>query len=145
MSTSSTAMIRQAGLNVTPGRVAVLDTLTTHSHIDAAEVFRYVSEVLPTTSIQSIYNVLADLTAAELVHRIEPAGSAALYECRVGDNHHHIICTGCSCVVDVNCAVGAAPCLDPDDDSGFQVERAEVIFWGLCPSCQSRPAETITI
>ena len=138
MSSSAKAMIKQAGLHVTPGRVAVLDTLTAHSHIDAAQVHKHVSEILPTTSIQSIYNVLTDLTAAELVHRIEPAGSAALYECRVGDNHHHIICTCCGTVVDVNCVVGAAPCLTPDDDSGFQVARAEITFWGLCPACQSR-------
>jgi Fur family ferric uptake transcriptional regulator len=130
-------MIRRAGLNVTPGRVAVLDVLAAHPHIDAAAVCRHVTAVLPTTSLQSVYNNLNDLTKAGLVHCIKPAGFAALYEVRVGDNHHHLICTSCYAVVDVHCVVGSPPCLTPADDHGFVVDRAEVVFWGLCPACQA--------
>ena len=140
MGSVSRETIKQAGLHVTPGRVAVLDVLCTHPHLDAAQLHKNVTAVLPTISLQSIYNILADLTTAGVVHRIEPAGSAALYECRGGDNHHHLICTSCGAVVDVNCVVGAAPCLTPDDDSGFVITKAEIVFWGLCPACQARQA-----
>jgi Fur family ferric uptake transcriptional regulator len=95
---------------------------------------------LPGTSIQNVHNVLGDLTTAGLVRRIEPAGSAALYERRIGDNHHHVVCTGCGAVADVDCVVGHAPCLHPSDAGGFAIDTAEVTFWGLCPSCQERAA-----
>ena len=133
---ASKALLRQGGLKVTPGRVAVLDVLAEVSHIDAARVYELVTNVLPATSIQSVHNVLSDLTRAGLIHRIEPAGLPALYERRVGDNHHHIICTSCGAVADINCVVGSAPCLTPDDAHGYQVRVADVIFWGYCPDCQ---------
>ena len=94
------------------------------------------SELEPTaTSIQSVHNALADLTEAGILRRIEPAGSAALYELRIGDNHHHLVCTRCTTVVDVECVVGHAPCLEPSDTAGFTVSTAEITFWGVCASC----------
>ena len=133
--------LRTAGLRVTQGRLAVLDALDTHPQADAETVFRTVLPALPGTSIQNVHNVLGDLTAAGLLRRIEPAHSPALYERRIGDNHHHVVCTSCGAVADVDCVVGHAPCLHPSDASGFAVSTAEVTFWGLCPSCQERAAE----
>ncbi|KJL30274.1 Fur family transcriptional regulator [Microbacterium oxydans] len=137
METALDMTLRQAGLRATAGRVAVLDALDSMAHTDAERVFREVSAVLPTTSIQSVHNILADLTTAGLIRRIEPAGSAALYERRTGDNHHHVVCTSCGAVGDVDCVTGEAPCLTPSDAGGFTVQTAEVTFWGLCPSCQN--------
>ncbi|SEB06224.1 Fur family transcriptional regulator [Leifsonia sp. 21MFCrub1.1] len=132
--------LRGAGLKATRGRVAVLEALTDHPHVDAETVFRTLIPALPGTSIQNVHNVLGDLTAAGLLRRIEPAGSPALYERRIGDNHHHVVCTGCGAVADIDCAVGHAPCLHPSDAGGFVIDTAEVTFWGLCPSCQERAA-----
>ena len=132
--------LRDAGLKATRGRVAVLEALTDQPHANAETVFRTVLPTLPGTSIQNVHNVLGDLTAAGLLRRIEPAGSAALYERRIGDNHHHVVCTGCGAVADVDCVVGHAPCLHPSDAGGFAIDTAEVTFWGLCPSCQERAA-----
>ncbi|HEV7185908.1 MAG: Fur family transcriptional regulator [Actinomycetales bacterium] len=130
--------LRSAGLRVTAGRVAVLGALAERPHTDADTVFRAVLAELPGTSIQNVHNVLGDLSRAGLVRRIEPAGSPGLYERRIGDNHHHIVCSSCGAVADVDCAVGDTPCLTPSDASGFAVTTAEVTFWGLCPSCQQR-------
>jgi Fur family ferric uptake transcriptional regulator len=130
--------LRAAGLRVTAGRVAVLGALADRPHTDAETVFRAVLAELPGTSIQNVHNVLGDLADAGLVRRIEPAGSAALYERRIGDNHHHVVCTSCGAVADVDCVVGHAPCLTPSDASGFAIATAEVTFWGLCLSCQQR-------
>ncbi|WP_020075709.1 Fur family transcriptional regulator [Cryocola sp. 340MFSha3.1] len=132
--------LRDAGLKATRGRVAVLEALTDRPHANAETVFRTLLPTLPGTSIQNVHNVLGDLTAAGLLRRIEPAGSAALYERRIGDNHHHVVCTGCGAVADVDCVVGHAPCLHPSDAGGFAIDTAEVTFWGLCPSCQERAA-----
>ena len=137
METELDSALRQAGLRATAGRVAVLDTLDILPHTDAERIYRAVSVVLPTTSIQSVHNILADLTTAGLLRRIEPAGSAALYERRIGDNHHHVVCTQCGAIGDVDCVVGEAPCLTPSSTGGFTVQTAEVTFWGLCPSCQN--------
>ena len=133
--------LRAAGLRVTSGRIAVLTALSDRPHTDAETVFRAVLSWLPGTSIQNVHNVLGDLTDAGLVRRIEPAGSAALYERRIGDNHHHVVCNSCGAVADVDCVVGHAPCLKPSDASGFTVSTAEVTFWGLCPSCQQRASQ----
>lgn len=95
-----------------------------------------VGERIGAVSVQATYDVLGALTDAQLVRRIEPAGSPTRYEARTGDNHHHLVCRGCGAVVDVECVVGQAPCLTPADDSGFAVDEAEVTFWGLCPDCQ---------
>ena len=137
METELDSVLRKAGLRATAGRVAVLDTLDILPHTDAERIYRAVSTVLPTTSIQSVHNILADLTTAGLIRRIEPAGSAALYERRIGDNNHHVVCTSCGAVGDVDCVVGDAPCLTPSSAGGFTVQTAEVTFWGLCPSCQN--------
>ena len=133
--------LRGAGLRVTAGRLAVLETLTAQPHADAETVFRTVLESLPGTSIQNVHNVLGDLAEAGLVRRIEPAGSPARYERRVDDNHHHVVCTACGAVADVDCVVGHAPCLHPSDAAGYAIGTAEVTFWGLCPSCQERAAK----
>ncbi len=127
--------LRSAGLRMTAGRVAVLEALETMAHSDAERLFRVVEKQLPSTSIQSMHNILTDLTTAGLIRRIEPAGSPALYERRIDDNHHHVICTSCGAVEDVDCAVGHAPCLTPSSTSGFAITTAEVTFWGLCPAC----------
>ncbi|MFK4762801.1 Fur family transcriptional regulator [Microbacterium sp. ZW T5_45] len=137
MDTGLDSALRDAGLRATAGRVAVLEALESMAHTDAERVYRAISDVLPTTSIQSVHNILADLTTAGLVRRIEPAGSAALYERRVGDNHHHVVCTVCGAIGDVDCVVGEAPCLSPSHTGGFTVQTAEVTFWGTCPSCQN--------
>ena len=135
--TTLDSALRGAGLKATAGRIAVLEALDSLPHTDAERVYRTVSTVLPTTSIQSVHNILADLTTAGLLRRIEPAGSAALYERRIDDNHHHIVCTSCGAIGDVDCVVGEAPCLTPSSSGGFTVQTAEVTFWGLCPSCQN--------
>jgi len=134
---SLAAGIRAVGLKVTGPRLAVLRALTTAPHSSADRVFASVSVELPSTSRQAVYGVLSAFTEGGLVRKIEPAGSAALFERRVGDNHHHIVCTRCSAVHDVDCSIGAAPCLVPENTSGFAVHAAEVTYWGLCPACQS--------
>jgi Fur family ferric uptake transcriptional regulator len=130
--------LRGAGLKVTRGRVAVLEALAGRPHADAETVFQAVLTDLPGTSIQNVHNELGDLAAAGLLRRIEPAGSAARYERRTGDNHHHVVCTVCGAVADVDCVVGQAPCLHPSDAAGYAIGTAEVTFWGVCPSCQER-------
>ncbi|QGQ19569.1 transcriptional repressor [Cellulomonas sp. JZ18] len=131
-----TDLLRERGLRVTAPRLAVLDALGGHGHLDADEVLRRVRTTLPTVSVQAVYDVLHALTGAGLLRRIEPAGHPARYERRVGDNHHHVVCRGCGAVDDVDCVVGHAPCLVPSSTSGFAVESAEVTFWGLCPACR---------
>ena len=130
--------LRSADLRVTSGRVAVLGALEAAPHSTAEKVYDLISAGLPGTSPQAVYLVLNDLTRAGLIRKFEPAGSAALYERRIGDNHHHLICESCGTVRDVDCAVGQAPCLTPSGGDGFRVREAEVTFWGMCPACQSR-------
>lgn len=137
MDTAFDMTLHEVGLRATAGRIAVLEALDSMAHTDAERLYRVVSAVLPTTSIQSVHNILSDLTTAGLIRRIEPAGSAALYERRTGDNHHHVVCTTCGAIGDVDCVTGEAPCLTPSDAGGFTVQTAEVTFWGLCPSCQN--------
>lgn len=132
--------IRGAALKVTEPRMAVLGALTATPHVSAETLFSLVRAHLPGTSLQAVYGVLAAFGNAGLVRKIEPAGSAALFELRVGDNHHHLVCTRCSAVRDVDCAVGSAPCLVPENTSGFAVHAAEVTYWGLCPACQTELA-----
>ncbi|MGO4104765.1 Fur family transcriptional regulator [Leifsonia sp. YAF41] len=133
--------IRAASLKVTATRRSVLAALSAAPHTSADTIFAAVVTELPGTSLQAVYGVLTAFTAAGLVRRIEPAGSAALYECRIGDNHHHLVCTHCSAVQDVDCVVGGAPCLTPSDTGGFAIHTAEVTFWGLCAACQTGAAE----
>ena len=127
--------LRGAGLRVTAARVALLETVRGGDHLDADAIATGVRERVGHVSLQAVYEALHALTAARLVRRIEPAGSPARYEGRVGDNHHHLVCRNCGAVVDVDCAVGAAPCLDVVDDHGFTIDEAEVVYWGLCPAC----------
>jgi Fur family ferric uptake transcriptional regulator len=133
-------MLRRASLRVTRPRVAVLAVVYDHPHADTTSIIRFVREDLGEVSHQAVYDVLQALTAAGLVRRIEPSGSVARYESRVGDNHHHIVCRSCGAIADVDCAVGAAPCLTASDDHGFAIEAAEVTYWGLCPSCSASPS-----
>ena len=132
---SRDVLLRRAGLRVTPGRVEVLAAVETVPHSNADTVWRRVRDRIPGISVQSVHNVLGDLTVVGLLRRIEPAGSAALYERRIGDNHHHLVCLTCGVVVDVECLHGEAPCLTPDSTAGFQIHTAEITFWGLCATC----------
>lgn len=128
-------MLRGASLRVTRPRVAVLGAVARHPHADTDLVIRAVRAELPEVSHQTVYDSLNALTAAGLVRRIQPSGSVARYESRVGDNHHHVVCRACGVIADVDCAVGEAPCLTAADDLGFAIDEAEVIYWGLCPDC----------
>lgn len=128
-------MLREASLRVTRPRVAVLGAVSQHPHADTDSVIRAVRAELPDVSHQTVYDSLNALTAAGLVRRIQPSGSVARYESRVGDNHHHVVCRACGVIADVDCAVGEAPCLTATDDLGFTIDEAEVIYWGLCPDC----------
>ncbi|SEN83771.1 transcriptional repressor [Cryobacterium sp. TMT1-3] len=142
-SESLAGIIRSAGLKVTAPRLAVLRALTAAPHSNADALFGVVHAGLPGTSLQAVYGVLASFGSAGLVRKIEPAGSPALFERRVGDNHHHIVCTRCHAVHDVDCAVGHAPCLEPADALGFDVRAAEVTYWGLCVQCQLETASQL--
>ncbi|MBW8803885.1 MAG: transcriptional repressor [Catenulispora sp. 13_1_20CM_3_70_7] len=132
--------LRGAGLRVTAARVALLQAVREGDHLDADAAAAGVRERVGHVSLQAVYEGLHALTAAELIRRIEPAGSPARYEGRVGDNHHHLVCRGCGAVVDVDCAVGEAPCLEPSDGRGFTLDEAEVVYWGLCPACSVHPS-----
>jgi Fur family ferric uptake transcriptional regulator len=132
---SSERLIRAAGLRVTRQRVAVLDTVEAKPHSSAATVLATVSAVLPGVSHQAVYDCLAHLTDAGLLRRLIMDGGAAIYETRTHDNHHHCVCRACGLVVDVDCAVGAAPCLDFANAEGFVIDGAEVIYRGFCRSC----------
>jgi Fur family ferric uptake transcriptional regulator len=132
--------LRAAGLRVTAARVALLDTVRAGDHLDAEAIADGVRGRVGHVTLQAVYDALHALTAAGLVRRIEPAGSPARYEGRVGDNHHHIVCRSCGVVADVDCAVGEAPCLTASDDHGFAINEAEVVYWGTCPSCASGPS-----
>ena len=137
MTTAPGIRLRSAGLRVTAGRVALLDAIDERPHSDAETLCRMVQGQVPSISVQSVHNVLHDLTEVGLLRRIEPAGSPARYERRLGDNHHHVVCTGCGTIADVDCVHGEAPCLAPSDTSGFTIHTAEVTFWGTCPGCSA--------
>jgi Fe2+ or Zn2+ uptake regulation protein len=132
--------LRAADLRVTRPRVAVLEAVHAHPHADTETIFGAVRTSLPDVSRQAVYDVLNALTAVGMVRRIQPSGSVARYESRVGDNHHHVVCRSCGVIADVDCAVGDAPCLTASDDSGFVLDEAEVIYWGLCPDCSASQA-----
>ena len=128
-------MLRAAGLRVTRPRLVVMDVVDTNPHADTEAIFSAARRQLPDISRQTVYDVLNALTAVGLTRRIQPAGATARYESRVGDNHHHVVCRSCGVIADVDCAVGEAPCLTASDDLGFDIDEAEVIYWGLCPDC----------
>lgn len=131
--------LREAGLRVTAQRQAVLAALGEHPHADTETVLRATLARLGSVSHQAVYDVLRALVDAGLVRRIQPAGSLARYEVRVGDNHHHLVCRACGAVGDVDCAVGDTPCLTAADDRGYVIDEAEVIYWGRCPDCAPAP------
>jgi Fe2+ or Zn2+ uptake regulation protein len=132
-------LLRGAGLRVTAPRSAVLAAVHAGPHTDTETLLAQARERLGSVSHQAVYDVLRALTDAGLVRRIQPAGSVALYEARVGDNHHHVVCRSCGAVGDVDCAVGETPCLTASDDAGFVIDEAEVVYWGRCPSCAAAP------
>ncbi|MGY6499106.1 MAG: Fur family transcriptional regulator [Microcella sp.] len=139
MTSTAESRLRAAGMRVTAGRISVLERLAEAPHSDADTVHRMVAAAGGHLTLQAVHNVLADLTEAGLVRRIEPARSAARYETRIGDNHHHAVCTACGAVTDIDCVVGHAPCLVPSETGGFAIQTAEVTFWGLCPECRTLP------
>lgn len=129
-------VLRGASLRVTRPRVAVLSAVHDRPHADTNTLIEFVRDDIGAVSQQTVYDVLDALTSAGLLRRIQPQGSVARYESRVADNHHHVVCRTCGAIADVDCAVGAAPCLHPAaEDHGFVVDEAEVVFWGTCPAC----------
>ncbi len=135
-------LLRGAGLRVTTQRVAVLTAVHEQPHADTESLIGAVRARTGAVSHQAVYNVLQALTEAGLVRRIQPPGSVARYEARVGDNHHHVVCRTCGTIADVDCAVGDTPCLTASDDAGYEIDEAEVVYWGRCPRCAS-PAPDI--
>ncbi|MEU9954391.1 Fur family transcriptional regulator [Streptomyces sp. NPDC050982] len=129
--------LRGVGLRVTAARVALLETVRSGDHLGVEAIASGVRDRVGHISLQAVYEALHALTAAGLIRRLEPPGSPARFEGRVGDNHHHLVCRSCGVVADVDCAVGHAPCLTASDDRGFAVDEAEVIYWGLCPACST--------
>ena len=130
-------LLRRHGLQVTAQRLAVLAAVAERPHGTAEEVAKVVRDEIGVISRQAVYDALNILADKGLIRRIQPAGSPARYEDRVGDNHHHLICRTCGRTVDVDCAVGAVPCLEPIEDSGYEIDEAEVVYWGRCPECRA--------
>ena len=135
MPTDAAGLLRQRGIQVTAQRLAVLRAVSGQPHITADAVAEAVRAEIGAISLQSVYDALGVLVAERLIRRIQPAGSAARFEDRVGDNHHHLICRVCGRVVDIDCAIGSAPCLTAADDNGYEIDEAEVAYWGRCPDC----------
>jgi Fur family ferric uptake transcriptional regulator len=136
--------LREAGLRVTRPRLAVMAAVQAHPHAGTDTIIGAVRAELPSVSHQAVYDVLRVLSTAGLVRRIQPAGSVARYESRVGDNHHHVVCRGCGTIADVDCAVGHTPCLTASDGHGFEVDEAEVVYWGTCPTCSTARTRELT-
>ncbi|HTU15604.1 MAG TPA: Fur family transcriptional regulator [Solirubrobacterales bacterium] len=138
------AMLRRADLNVTRPRVAILSAVYRHPHADTNSIIGAARDDLGEVSHQTVYDGLRALTDAGLIRHIQPPGSVARYESRVGDNHHHIVCRSCGAIADVDCAVGDAPCMTASDDHGFVIEETEVVHRGLCPDCSTANVSTLT-
>ncbi|HJQ00565.1 MAG TPA: Fur family transcriptional regulator [Jatrophihabitans sp.] len=130
-------LLRAAALRVTRPRLAVLTAVHEHPHADTDSIITAVRADLSEVSHQAVYDVLRALTARGLLRKIQPAGSVARYEARIGDNHHHLVCRSCGTIADVDCAVGDMPCLTAADDNGFAIDEAEVVYWGRCPACST--------
>ncbi|HEY1690232.1 MAG TPA: Fur family transcriptional regulator [Solirubrobacteraceae bacterium] len=130
-------MLRDAHMRVTSPRIAVLSAVHDHPHADTNSIIEIVRKNLSEVSHQAVYDVLHALTEAGLLRRIQPSGSVARYEARVGDNHHHVVCRSCGAIADVDCATGATPCLAASEDHGYSIDEAEVVYWGLCPACST--------
>ena len=144
MTTDPASLLRQRGIQVTAQRLAVLRAVSAQPHITADAVAEIVRGDIGAISLQSVYDALSVLVTEGLIRRIQPAGSPARFEDRVGDNHHHLICRVCGRVVDVECAVGDAPCLTAANDRGYEIDEAEVAYWGRCPDCLGRTKTPIT-
>ena len=142
MAVDPSALLRRRGLRVTAQRLSVLRAVSDAPHVTADAVAERVRGDIGTISVQSVYDALAVLTANGLLRRIQPAGSPGRYENRVGDNHHHLICRLCDRMVDVDCAVGDPPCLTAAEDFGYEIDEAEVIYWGRCPECLQEKGTT---
>jgi Fe2+ or Zn2+ uptake regulation protein len=136
--------LRDAALRVTGPRVAVLTEVRAHPHADVETLTARVRSRLGSVSTQAVYDVLRALTDAQLVRRIEPAGSPARFEARVGDNHHHVVCRTCGDVADIDCATRSAPCLEASNTNGFVIDEAEVTYWGTCPKCQKNTPQRLS-
>ena len=141
-SANNAMLLRSHGLRVTAKRLAVLRAVTQLPHSTADDIHQAVRADVGAVSVQAVYDALASCTEKGLLRRIEPAGSSARYETRVGDNHHHLVCRTCNRMVDVDCAVGDTPCLTAADDWGYEVDEAEVVYWGRCPACAATRTET---
>jgi Fe2+ or Zn2+ uptake regulation protein len=141
-SVDAAVLLRRHGMHVTPQRLAVLRAVSGGPHGAADDIYAAVRADIGAVSRQAVYDALAALSEKGLVRRIQPAGSPARYEDRVGDNHHHLICRTCGRMVDVDCAVGDRPCLTASDDSGYEIDEAEVVYWGRCPQCVAAAAVT---
>jgi Fur family transcriptional regulator, stress-responsive regulator len=144
MSSDAAGLFKEHGLQVTAQRLAVLRAVSSLSHSTADDIAEFVRSDIGAVSRQAVYDTLGILTDRGIIRRIQPAFSPARYEDRIDDNHHHLVCRGCGATVDVDCAVGRAPCLQPSDDHGFTVDEAEVIYWGYCPECQATSHESPT-
>ena len=138
------SVVRSAGLRVTRPRVAVLAAVREHPHATTDSIITVVRRDLPRVSSQAVYGILGALSDTGLVQRIQPRGSVARYEARVGDNHHHVVCRSCGAIADVDCAVGHAPCLTASGDHGFTVDEADVVYRGTCPDCATRRSHSDT-
>lgn len=144
MSESPAELLRRRGVQVTAQRLAVLRAVSSRPHSTADDVAEVVRAQIGSISRQAVYDALGILADRGLIRRIQPAGSPARFEDRVGDNHHHLICRSCGRMVDVDCAVGATPCLTAVDDSGYEIDEAEVVYWGRCPACLAAQNPTIS-
>jgi len=142
MQETAEQQLRDAGLSVTAQRLAISAAVSAHPHATTEELTEAVRASIGSISRQAVYDTLDVFVEKNLVRRIQPAGSVARYEDRVGDNHHHVVCRDCTAVFDVDCAVGSTPCLIAEDDHGFEIDEAEVVYWGRCPSCQAAAAAT---
>ena len=143
MITDHTSSLRQHGIHVTAQRLAVLRAVSGTPHAAADEVVEAVRKDIGSISRQSVYDTLNSLSERGLLRRIQPMGSPARYEDRINDNHHHLICRSCDRVIDIDCAVGARPCMTANDNHGFVIDEAEVIYWGTCPKCRPRRSKKI--
>jgi len=141
MGTNLAELLRQHGIQITAQRLAVMRVVTSQPHVTTDAAAEAVRTEIGAISRQSVYDTLGLLVDKGLIRRIQPAGSPARFEARVGDNHHHVICRVCGRTADVNCAAGSAPCLTAIDDMGYEIDEAEVVCWGRCPECASKPRQ----
>ncbi len=137
MATRYDELLREHGVRVTAQRLAIMRVVAERPHATADQLTEHVRAIIGTISRQAVYDTLGVLVDKQLVRRLQPAGAAAVYEDRVSDNHHHLICRSCTSVIDIDCAVGDTPCLTADDDHGYRIDEAEVVYWGICPACHS--------